>query len=45
MLARPIWSTDDMLPVIGLGTADTFNVSPSDAAAMAPLAQVVDALP
>lgn len=44
MLARPIWSTGDMLPVIGLGTADTFNVPPSDAAAMAPLAQVVDAL-
>lgn len=44
MLARPIWSTGEMLPVVGLGTADTFNVSPSDAAAMAPLAQVVDAL-
>ncbi|MCV6905802.1 MAG: aldo/keto reductase [Achromobacter xylosoxidans] len=44
MLARPIWSTGEMLPVVGLGTADTFNVSPSDTAAMAPLAQVVDAL-
>lgn len=44
MLARTIWSSGEMLPVVGLGTADTFNVSPSDAAAMAPLAQVVDAL-
>lgn len=44
MLARPIWSSGEMLPVVGLGTADTFNVSPSDPAAMAPLAQVVDAL-
>ncbi|MEB6663659.1 aldo/keto reductase [Achromobacter ruhlandii] len=44
MLTRPIGAAGDMLPVIGLGTADTFNVSPSDAAAMAPLAQVMDAL-
>ncbi|MCY1196948.1 putative oxidoreductase [compost metagenome] len=43
MLARTIPSTREALPVIGLGTADTFNVPPGDAAAMAPLAQVLDA--
>ncbi len=30
--------------MVGLGTADTFNVSPGDAAAMAPLAQVLETL-
>ncbi|WP_191576740.1 aldo/keto reductase [Achromobacter insolitus] len=44
MLKRPIPSTGEMLPVVGLGTADTFNVSPSDASAMAPLAQVLETL-
>ncbi len=44
MHARKIWSSGEMLPVLGLGTADTFNVAPSDAAAMAPLAQVLDTL-
>ncbi len=44
MLKRPIPSSGETLPVVGLGTADTFNVSPGDAAAMAPLAQVVETL-
>lgn len=44
MLKRPIPSSGETLPVVGLGTADTFNVSPSDAAAMAPLAQVLETL-
>lgn len=44
MLTRGIPSSREALPVIGLGTADTFNVSPGDAAAMAPLAQVLDTL-
>ncbi|CAB3934788.1 aldo/keto reductase [Achromobacter insolitus] len=44
MLARPIPASGEMLPVIGLGTADTFNVSPADKTAMAPLAQVLDTL-
>lgn len=44
MLKRAIPSTGEMLPVVGLGTADTFNVSPGDASAMAPLAQVLDTL-
>lgn len=44
MLARPIPASGETLPVIGLGTADTFNVSPADKTAMAPLAQVLDTL-
>ncbi|PTX11291.1 aldo/keto reductase [Achromobacter mucicolens] len=44
MLSRPIPSSGETLPGVGLGTADTFNVSPGDAAAMAPLAQVVETL-
>ncbi|MNU33409.1 2,5-diketo-D-gluconic acid reductase B [compost metagenome] len=44
MLTRGIPSSREALPVIGLGTADTFNVSTGDAAAMAPLAQVLDTL-
>lgn len=43
MLNRSIPSTKEQIPVIGLGTADTFNTSPDDAAAMQPLAQVLDA--
>lgn len=42
MLKRSIPSTKEQIPVIGLGTADTFNTSPDDAAAMQPLAQVLD---
>ncbi|KGD95814.1 aldo/keto reductase [Achromobacter sp. RTa] len=42
MLARAIPASGEALPVIGLGTADTFNVDPGDAAAMAPLAQVLE---
>ncbi|CAB3675587.1 aldo/keto reductase [Achromobacter pestifer] len=42
MLSRPIPASGDSIPVIGLGTADTFNVSPGDAAAMEPLGQVLD---
>ena len=42
MLARTIPASGEALPVIGLGTADTFDAPPSDAAAMAPLAQVLD---
>lgn len=44
MLKRAIPSTGEMLPVVGLGTADTFNVPPGDASAMAPLAQVLETL-
>jgi len=44
MLKRPIPSSGETLPVVGLGTADTFNVSPGDAEAMAPLAQVLETL-
>ncbi|KAG1247843.1 hypothetical protein G6F68_014035 [Rhizopus microsporus] len=40
MLSRAIPASGDSIPVIGLGTADTFNVSPGDTAAMEPLAQV-----
>ncbi|WAI82892.1 MULTISPECIES: aldo/keto reductase [Achromobacter] len=43
MLKRAIPSTKEQIPVIGLGTADTFNTSPDDAAAMQPLAQVLEA--
>lgn len=43
MLKRAIPSTKEQIPVIGLGTADTFNASPDDVAAMQPLAQVLDA--
>ena len=43
MLNRSIPSTKEQIPVIGLGTADTFNASPDDASAMQPLAQVLDA--
>lgn len=42
MLSRAIPSSNEQIPVIGLGTADTFNASPDDAAAMEPLAQVLD---
>ncbi|PPA76651.1 aldo/keto reductase [Achromobacter spanius] len=42
MLTRAIPSSKEQIPVIGLGTADTFNASPDDAAAMAPLAQVLE---
>ncbi|KAG1436231.1 hypothetical protein G6F57_020758 [Rhizopus arrhizus] len=42
MLSRAIPASGDSIPVIGLGTADTFNVSPGDTAAMEPLAQVLD---
>lgn len=44
MLSRPIPVSGDPIAVIGLGTADTFNVPPGDAAAMQPLAQVLDTL-
>lgn len=44
MHRRNIPASGEALPVIGLGTADTFNVSPADKASMAPLAQVLDTL-
>lgn len=44
MHRRNIPASGEALPVIGLGTADTFNVPPADKAAMAPLAQVLDTL-
>ena len=44
MLKRPIPSSGETLPVVGLGTADTFNVPPGDAAAMTPLAKVLETL-
>ncbi|ARP80865.1 aldo/keto reductase [Bordetella genomosp. 8] len=40
MHRRPIPSTGETLPVIGLGTADTFDVSPGNAAELAPLQDV-----
>lgn len=42
MLTRPIPASGQVIPVIGLGTADTFNVSPDNREAVAPLAQVLD---
>lgn len=41
MHRRTIPSTGETLPVIGLGTASTFDVSPQDSQALAPLAEVV----
>lgn len=43
MLTRPIPSTGEPLPVIGLGTSDVFDVG-TDAAARAPLAEVLKIL-
>lgn len=40
---RPIPSSGERLPIIGLGTSQTFNVSPADSAAMAPLHEVMSA--
>ncbi|CAM3503304.1 General stress protein 69 [Bordetella sputigena] len=44
MHRRPIPSTGETLPVIGLGTADTFDVSPQSAAELAPLQDVTQRL-
>ncbi|WP_028240441.1 aldo/keto reductase [Stutzerimonas azotifigens] len=43
MISRAIPSTGERIPVIGLGTADAFNVE-ADAEALEPLAQVLDEL-
>lgn len=43
LIRRAIPSSGDQIPVIGLGTARTFNVSETDAQAMAPLHGVMDA--
>lgn len=40
---RPIPSSGERLPIIGLGTSQTFNVNPADGAAMAPLREVMQA--
>jgi diketogulonate reductase-like aldo/keto reductase len=44
MHRRPIPGSGETLPVIGLGTADTFDVSPKDSAALAPLQEVLQDL-
>ena len=41
LLQRKIPSTGEMLPVIGLGTSQTFNVSPASSENMAPLLEVM----
>jgi aryl-alcohol dehydrogenase-like predicted oxidoreductase len=38
---RPIPSSGEQIPVVGLGTARTFNVEPSDSEALAPLQAVL----
>ncbi|OEY68100.1 aldo/keto reductase [Marinobacter sp. X15-166B] len=42
LIRRTIPSTDEGIPVIGLGTARTFNVSPDNQSAMAALRQVLN---
>ncbi|AOB33514.1 aldo/keto reductase [Bordetella sp. H567] len=44
MHRRAIPSSGETLPVIGLGTAGTFDVSPKDTAGLAPLQEVVQRL-
>jgi diketogulonate reductase-like aldo/keto reductase len=44
MHRRAIPGSGEALPVIGLGTADTFDVSPKDSAALAPLHDVLQKL-
>jgi diketogulonate reductase-like aldo/keto reductase len=44
MHRRPIPGGGDSLPVVGLGTADTFDVSPKDGAGLAPLQEVLQNL-
>ncbi|OZI23377.1 aldo/keto reductase [Bordetella genomosp. 9] len=44
MHRRAIPSTGEQLPVIGLGTADTFDVSPGNTAELAPLQDVTQQL-
>jgi diketogulonate reductase-like aldo/keto reductase len=44
MRRRAIPATGETLPVIGLGTADTFDVSPQDTAGLAPLQDVTQRL-
>ena len=44
LLSRAIPSSGEKLPVIGLGTSRTFDVSEDDLKALAPLEDVVDAL-
>lgn len=41
MHSRPIPSSGERIPVVGLGSARTFNVNPDDGAAMEPLAGVM----
>ncbi|MBA1149279.1 aldo/keto reductase [Ectothiorhodospiraceae bacterium WFHF3C12] len=43
LIRRPIPASGEQIPVIGLGTARTFNVDDSDAEAMAPLRGVMKA--
>lgn len=44
LIMKPIPSTGEMLPVIGIGTARRYDVATSDAA-LAPLQQVVESIP
>lgn len=41
VIQRPIPSSGEMIPAVGLGTARTFDVDPADSAALAPLREVL----
>lgn len=43
LIQRPIPSSGELLPVVGLGTARTFDIDPGNSAAMAPLQEVLQA--
>ncbi|MCW8907666.1 MAG: aldo/keto reductase [Sedimenticola sp.] len=43
LIRRPIPSSGELLPVVGLGTARTFDVDTADSAALAPLRDVLQA--
>lgn len=42
LIQRPIPSSGEQLPVVGLGTARTFDIDPADHAVLAPLREVLD---
>ncbi|MBD1586736.1 aldo/keto reductase [Pseudomonas typographi] len=43
LIQRPIPTSGERLPIIGLGTSRTFDVNPNDGPAMAPLREVMQA--
>jgi aryl-alcohol dehydrogenase-like predicted oxidoreductase len=45
MLTRPIPSSGEQLPLVGVGTARRYNVDPNDATAVAPLREVIENIP